>query len=181
MVGVVSPGLFRQGRLGKPNKKGGMCMTYQWKIPLSVSADVANKELEAIAQNNGGVIDPQTVVDVSRSEDAPLHNLFEWDDSVAAEKYRVSQARFIIRNITVCEDAKPTVRQFVHAVQPGYVTIHTVLKNEEMKAALLDRAVADMAAFRAKYRALEELYEVVATMEKAERMIAGNDPERTNP
>ena len=152
-------------------------MTYQWKIPLSVSADVANKELEAIAQNNGGVIDPQTVVDVSRSEDAPLHNLFEWDDSLAAEKYRVSQARFIIRNITVCEDAKPTVRQFVHAVQPGYVTIHTVLKNEEMKSALLDRAVADMEAFRA----LEELYEVVATMEKAERMIAKNDPERTNP
>lgn len=146
-------------------------MTYQWKIPLSVSAELANKELEAIAQSNGGIVDPQSVVDASRSEDAPLHNLFEWDDSVAAEKYRVTQARFIIRNITVCEDAKPTVRQFVHAVQPGYVTIHTALKSEEMKAALLDRAVADMTAFRAKYRALEELCEVVDAMEKTEKRI----------
>ena len=146
-------------------------MTYQWKIPLSVSAADAEKELARIAELNGGVVDPQAVVNESRSEDAPLHKLFEWDDTIAAEKYRISQARFIIRNITVQEEEETPVRQFVHASSQGYVTIHTAMRDEEMRDALLTQALNDMETFRAKYRALTALAEVIDAMETAEGAI----------
>jgi hypothetical protein len=106
------------------------------------------------------------VVNESRSETAVLHSLFEWDDAVAAEKYRVVQARYIIRNVTVQEDEMPMTRQFVHAGGNGYVKIGTALQNVDMTKALLAQAKADMNAFVAKYRTLEQVASVVSTMEE---------------
>ena len=57
--------------------------------------------LKAIAERNGGLLRPQTVVDEARPEDSPLHNVFEWDDGVAAEKYRLDQAQRLIRSFRI--------------------------------------------------------------------------------
>jgi hypothetical protein len=37
------------------------------------------------------------IVDAARPDDAPLHRYFEWDDGVAAERYRETQARHMAR------------------------------------------------------------------------------------
>ena len=141
-------------------------MVFKWKIPMSVSADDAERELTRIYDETGS-LDPQAVVDASRAEGAPLHGLFEWDDSVAAEKYRITQARFIIRNIVKDEKTdgpSVTVRKFVH-VDAGYMPIKAVMSNEELRKSLIESAFADMEAFRAKYRALSELAAVFDAME----------------
>jgi hypothetical protein len=44
-----------------------------------------------------GKLMPGEVVDAARDPSSPLHNLFQWDDDVAAEAYRLHQARRIIR------------------------------------------------------------------------------------
>lgn len=139
-------------------------MVYKSKWGMAVSAENVVQELNRIAEKNGGILDPQEVVNESRPEDAPLHSLFEWDDAIAAEQYRVVQARFIIRNITVEEDDEPTVRQFVH-VDGGYVATRKALDDVDMAEALLKQAKADMNAFIAKYRALKSLHELISNME----------------
>lgn len=48
-----------------------------------------------------GELTPQTVVDVARDPDSPLHSRFEWDDSVAGEAYRRQQAQELIRRAKV--------------------------------------------------------------------------------
>jgi len=46
-----------------------------------------------------GKLTPALVVQTARDPDHPLHSRFEWDDDVAAEKYRLSQGGELIRSI----------------------------------------------------------------------------------
>lgn len=63
-----------------------------------IPAEVAASELIRIGKAYGG-IRPGVVVDEARPEDAPLHPVFTWDDSVAAEAYRREEARNMIRSV----------------------------------------------------------------------------------
>ena len=144
-------------------------MIYQWKIPglLPVDAQTAGEELERIYQERGG-IEPSTVVEESRDISSPLHPCFEWDDAVAAEKYREDQARLVIRSIvTVSEDSaekQQPVRAFVR-VQEDYKPITVVLNDEEQMEELLRSALLELSAFRKKYQALSALRPVFAAIE----------------
>ena len=73
-------------------------MTYQWKLPgvMPVDAQTAGDELERVYKKRGD-IKPSTLVEESRPASAPLHRCFEWDDAIAAEKYRESQASYPLR------------------------------------------------------------------------------------
>jgi len=46
-----------------------------------------------------GTLTPALVVQTARDPDHPLHARFEWDDTVAAEKYRLTQGGELIRSI----------------------------------------------------------------------------------
>ncbi len=48
-------------------------------------------------------VTPATLVSRARAEDSPLHELFEWDDTAAAEKYRKKQAQKICQSVTTIE------------------------------------------------------------------------------
>ena len=60
-----------------------------------LKAEVANRLAELNAQNNG--LRPSEVVEEARPKESPLHCEFEWKDHVAAEQYRLNQARQLIR------------------------------------------------------------------------------------
>lgn len=139
-------------------------MVYQWKLPgvMPVDAQVAGNELERVYQKYGN-IEPTTVVDESRPASAPLHSCFEWDDAVAAERYRESQACQIIRSIvTVCEDAQTpvTTRAFVN-VSDGYTPISVVVNTPNQLEVLLSAAFKELAAFKRKYSTLNQLRPVL--------------------
>ena len=63
-------------------------MVYKWKerAQIRVSADVAGRVCEELEKD--GALTPKRLLDVSRAEDAPLHDAFEWNDGIAAEKYQ---------------------------------------------------------------------------------------------
>ena len=54
--------------------------------------------LEMKARTNHSVT-AAMVLDAARAEDSPLHGLFVWDDTEAAEKYRIIQARGFLRAV----------------------------------------------------------------------------------
>lgn len=154
-------------------------MVYTWKpgarikTPASIAGEVCEK-LEA-----SGGLTPERLVEESRPKDAPLHNEFEWDDSVAAEKYREAQAGHIIRCIvTVKEDdeAEPVqVRAFFPVTKEApntYVHISKIITDEDRMNALLEQAKREMRLFVRKYSTLEKLRPVIAEMEKIQ------DPKR---
>ena len=130
---------------------------------LAVKAQVAGEECERLSNENR--LTPHNLVEDSRPESAPLHNCFEWNDSIAAEKFRESQAYYIIRSVTVDIDStrEPT-RAFVVTVSDDkhtYKDVGYVLRNQDSRSALIESARRDLIAFKRKYQSLTELAKVI--------------------
>ena len=151
-------------------------MVYDWKVNVvNINPQIAGDELARIERKYGSLT-PESVVDESRDVNAVLHNCFEWNDAVAAEKYRHTQARHIIGNITVSvespavsEGCKVTVRAFVdvsESVKGKFVSIKTALSNDDYKRRVLLNARAELLAFKNKYAAYQELFGVCTEIDK---------------
>ena len=145
-------------------------MVYQWKTGSrhKVSAAVAAEVMDRLAEEDR--LNAQELVEESRPEDAPLHSEFEWDDSVAAEKYREEQAGALIRHLVVRIEANdqeyPTRQYFM--IQPEakiYEPIQVILKDEDKTDLLLEQAKRELLAFKAKYACLKELAEVIKAID----------------
>lgn len=145
-------------------------MTYQWKLPglMPVDAQVAGEELHRIYQEKGR-LDAPDIVDESRPVDAPLHPCFEWNDVVAAEKYRETQAQNIVRSVVVVHENQSNepveVRAFVN-VQETYRPIEVVVNSEEQMKELLKSAFSELKSFEKKYAALSQLAPVFEAIQK---------------
>lgn len=139
-----------------------------WK---GLAADKAAKELNRIRQKYG-TLEPELVVDESRSERSVLHKCFQWDDTTAAELWRKEQARKLINNITVVvvnETVSYNVRAFVNVSQAkdagrSYIPITEAIVNDTAYADLLGQAKSDMEKFVKKYSQISELNAVKAEM-----------------
>ena len=123
-----------------------------------------------------GRLTPKELVDASRPEDAPLHDEFEWNNTIAAEKYREVQAGYIIRSVAVkvteikpevakldiniiSETKEPQTRLF-HAVDRdglGYDSIETIMDDPDKSDKLLRLCRKDLINFRDKYCVLRSV------------------------
>lgn len=74
--------------------------------------------------NTHGKLTPGLVVDEAREPSDSvtqfLHDRLEWDDEVAGERYRLEQARALIRKVRV--EYKPTPRSTIREVR-AYVSV----------------------------------------------------------
>lgn len=130
-------------------------------------------ELKRIAKANGGQLKPADVVDAARSKDSVLHSKFEWNDGLAAERYRLWQARQLI-SVTVeyIPATESTTRVFV-SLSPdrqtsggGYRATVDTMTNAQHRAILLQDALDEMRRFQQKFAELRELAEVFAAMKQ---------------
>lgn len=148
--------------------------------PLTIT-----EELFEIQKKNGGILNPRDVVNYARNKFTALHKKFQWDDTIAAEEYRIWQARHIIRLevdiippvstgkrqiVTDIKTAKQT-RSFIslstdREADGGYRSMVAVLSNKSLREQMLEDAKNDMNIFRRKYAVLSELAEVFAAMDK---------------
>lgn len=118
----------------------------------------------------GDDVTPQQIVEAAKEESSELHKCFEWDDTVAAQKYRVFQARQVVCNLIIAkpEDKPeaPTVRYF-HKTETGagYKPATFVFKVDSEYQNLLQRAWSELRAFKAKYSCLKELDEILALID----------------
>src|ERR1700677_2890830 len=62
---------------------------------------VIQAALYAIAERNAGRLTPDLVLLSAQSPDSPLHEHFTWDDTDAARKHRLNEARTLIRSVKV--------------------------------------------------------------------------------
>lgn len=146
-------------------------MVYQWKKASYIKADanVAGQMCEQLEQTVG--LTAKSLLDANRPKEAPLHGEFEWDDSKAAEQYREQQARHIINCLCVKperSDQEP-VRAFFTISQPSYENISVILQSAEKHSSLLDLALKELNAFKAKYNTLTQLEPVFEAIDKCTR------------
>lgn len=150
--------------------------------------DAIAARLAKIAAEAGGLTADRVLMDAKRPN-SPLHSEFEWDDSIAADQFRVEQARALIRSVRVVvevRDHEITIPKYVHdprdSGSQGYVSTTSLASDESLALcairAEVDRAMGSIERARAIAAAL-------GMSEAAERMIAAivrHDPkERTLP
>ena len=119
-------------------------------------------------------LNAENLVNVSRDKAAPLHNEFEWDDVIAGEEWRKSQARKLIAHIVRVEktddeeQSKATpIRAYFKIVptENTYSSTDVIVKRQDTRQLLLQQALAELKAFRRKYAALTELVNVFESID----------------
>ena len=118
---------------------------------------------------------PQQIVDKARDESTELHKCFEWDDSIAAEKYRCEQARHVIRMLVVSrepkkDDPKPHTVRVIMSTNDNdnhYQQVQIAVRNEDSYQKLLKKALEELDAFKRKYSTIAELENVIEAIEEA--------------
>lgn len=68
---------------------------------MTAKQELIAARLAKIAEECGGNLTPDAVLEDARSKKSPLHDQFEWNDGEAAHKYRLDQARTLIRSVRV--------------------------------------------------------------------------------
>ena len=146
-----------------------------------VSADIVGAEMERIEARDGQVTS-KSLLDAGRPEESALHSLFEWDDSKAAELYRLRQATEVITHINIVIDEKPNTpyRAYVNIQESSgqtergrFINVRSAMENEETRRIVLNMAISEAKRFSQKYANYKELSEVFEAIDRvAERMKA---------
>ena len=133
--------------------------------------------LKEIARRDGGLLRPASVVDAARDEKSPLHGAFEWDDSEAAQKYRLLQAQSLIRSFKVEIERNGqtlTVPVFVGVstdrtgdkADNPYRMLEQVVEKPDLMAVAVRDAIDQLVALRKRFAHLQELADVWAAVDK---------------
>jgi hypothetical protein len=110
------------------------------------------KVLESIARTDKAgrtVLLPADVVKVARSPSHPLHGRFDWNDTKAAHKWRLHQARDLIASVQIDWESSPgrTIKvQAYHHLRSegaGYFPTETIVRHETMRSAMVRELTED--------------------------------------
>lgn len=147
-------------------------MQYAWKdgFPWAGRADPAQVAGRINELAKSAKVTARSVLEDGRDPGSPHHNIFEWEDTAAAEKYRLSQAGDIIRSLVIVqmserEPMKPT-RAFVHVMPTGereaeYVDLNRALSDQEMRQQVLQKALDELECWRAIYQSYSEFSPII--------------------
>ena len=129
---------------------------------------MVHNEIESI----GETFTCKQIVEKAKDRNTELHKCFEWDNEIAADKYRLQQAGLIIRNLVITrveeeKEQKTPLRMFVSTGERtgAYKPVKSVVRIQSEYKNLLERAYSELRAFKNKYSMLKELDEILALID----------------
>ena len=133
-----------------------------WGNFASLYKDVNATKVAKEIYSMGNEVKPEQLVNFARdNEESELHKCFTWDDSVAAEKYRIYEARQVFCNlkIEIREPEKQEPKQLRISYKTdgaGYKPTTIILQNPDEYDKLLERVRKELRTFSNKYSYLKE-------------------------
>jgi len=148
-----------------------------YRAPNGADAELCRQEFHQLAADNNGRFDAAQALEFALDENTELHKIPTWDQAKAAKLYNLDEMRRAARSIQVEFDESPgqPSRAFEFDVtqpkrQNGYKPYRStedLMKDEEARAALLQRALNDLINCRRKYHLLQELAIVFRAIDEA--------------
>lgn len=142
----------------------------KWQTSLFSKADPVKcyEEITSI----GDEVTPEQVVEKGMDPSTELSKCFTKDDSEAAYKWRIEEARHIMRQLIVItkpdkdEEEKEPVQFRVlmkndNSHSSGYKQTIVMVRDEDEYKKLLDQAYEELRRFKRKYSMLSELSEIM--------------------
>jgi hypothetical protein len=127
-------------------------MTYVTIVQTSAQTEVLLlAQLEELRRR--GSVGPEALVEEARAEASPLHHLFEWDDSVAGERYRLEQARQYIARVEFvpAPEREPVLVEMPVVHTRAAATSATCLSGVDLTMCSIDRLQAELRDLRRRY------------------------------
>ena len=148
-------------------KQEGKMLTATWgKHFFKADATKCASEIMEICDQMESAT-PQQILEKARDESTELHKCFTWDDSIAAEKYRIHEARLIVCQLKIVEQdidnkSKPTAIRVFYKTdgKSGYKPTQLILKQPDEYEALLERCRNELLSVKQKYQNISEYEEV---------------------
>ena len=110
---------------------------------------------------------PQQILEKARDSNTELHKCFTWDDTEAAEKWRISEARAVVRNLKIIEQKpdkqqKPTTIRVFYKTdnESGYKPTKLILKKPDEYKSLVERCRSELLAIKQKFNSISEYEEI---------------------
>lgn len=142
------------------------------------SADEVGKHLELLRERSKGELTPQDVLADAKNHNSPLHSFFEWDEGIAAEQYRLQQARGLIRAVVAVyvDETEPAkrVQAFVHIPESGaphYRATEHAMSQERTREMVLRQAWREFQSWKKRYSHLDELAEFFKSVDRAAKKL----------
>lgn len=122
-----------------------------------------------------GALTPDLVVNAAADDESPLHEYFEWDDSLAGIRYRKIQARMLISavKIEIMGQRTNAYTSVVASLEDDnqrnrrYISTEVALSDEEMTAQMIAGALKELTYWQMKYKSLTQLKGII-NQEKVE-------------
>lgn len=135
---------------------------FSWKYTSYKNADaqLVGEELEELEKTKE-ITNNNVLEYAKKNKDSELYKCFDWDDKIAGEKWRLSQAGDIISSISFIIEEEPVRKQKVYYSiktenedRKQFKNILDILDNDEDYRALLEQARKEFETFKEKYNSL---------------------------
>jgi hypothetical protein len=147
-----------------------------------VKTDAATIYSAVEASKEDGNISLERLVEQAKPKDAPLHKEFTWGDKAAAAKWRLQEARYLVRSIEIVHEKSPPTRAWENVtvtveqdpeieappqVQRVFRSVEEIMADPVQRDELLAQALRDAAAWRKRYAGLQELAQIHMAIDAA--------------
>ena len=138
-----------------------------------------SEEIIKIAENRG--LTAENVVESARNKGSSLHRFFEWDDTLAAEEWRLQQARVLIHTIKIKITMDGDLKM-IRAFENIKVTIDgdsfreykptiEILSNLEYRQQMIIKAIGEVKYWQEKYALFKEFNPIFNKIKETERRV----------
>jgi len=98
---------------------------------------------------------PHEIVEIAKEKDCVIHKYFDWDNESAAEKYRINQARQLIRCLYVEIDEGNEVRAYESILtledERSYLEIDRIASDQSLVDQVIETALKELNYWKLKY------------------------------
>ena len=149
---------------------------YSWKATrFNADAQLVGEELEKL--EFAGELSADEILKFAKNNpESEIYKCFEWDNTIAGEKYRRYQANLMVSSISVKIKEEPVETQRVYVSvktalddKRTFKNIKEVLKNDEEYQQLIDKAKQSFTRCKEQYETLlekDDLKEVIFELYK---------------
>jgi len=130
--------------------------------------------LEVIRQFHGGEVTPRQILDFAQKKSSRLYKYFEWNDAKAAEKYRLSQASYMLRVVYIeveTSSGPSETRAFVSIKSHSnktrkYTSVSDAMDDQDYYQVVLEDIVKQLVTIRNKHRNIKELKSIFGAIDR---------------
>lgn len=143
---------------------------YSWSRKYGADAQVIGTWIQQLP-----IRTPQTIVEAAADPISPAHQLFTWDDSAAAQRWRLAEAGMLVSSLRVeiidHERKVQRISAFIGGSDRGsYVPVLEATADELTEAQA--KCWRDMQTFRQRHKGLEIAASIISEMQKVELSLA---------